>query len=76
MSSPCVTTDVGVPMAVGALDDTGGGDDSTDADDCWITDVGIGGLGDGGYIEFGDGPELLNLGRFVILFGLYRKTLQ
>lgn len=65
--SPCETTEVGETMVVGPVDDAGGGDDSTDADDCWITDVCMGGLGDAGYMELGDGPELLNFGRFVIL---------
>lgn len=54
-------------MVVGPLDGAGGDVDSTEADDCWITDVCMGGLGDCGYIEVGDGPELLNFGRFVIL---------
>lgn len=66
---PCVTTEVGETIVVGPLDDTTGGDvDSTETDDdCWMTDVWIGGLGDCGYIEFDDGPELLNFGRFVML---------
>lgn len=72
---PCVTIGVGVTIVGAAVEETGGDDESTDADDCWITDVWIGGLGDGGYNAFGDGPALLNFGRLVILCKSYKFSL-